>query len=105
VLYSYCALLDLLSFPTRRSSDLDFSDRGVGSCPSWERMRIRIFRTWKLLWAGRAVGTGSYGPQGLRIFAAGSFFFHSIRPAISRSEEHTSELQSRENLVCRLLLE
>src|SRR6266700_5072802 len=25
--------------------------------------------------------------------------------ASSRSEEHTSELQSRENLVCRLLLE
>src|SRR5690606_39476853 len=25
--------------------------------------------------------------------------------AIDRSEEHTSELQSRENLVCRLLLE
>src|SRR5690606_41673373 len=25
--------------------------------------------------------------------------------AVSRSEEHTSELQSRENLVCRLLLE
>src|SRR5207302_5238150 len=25
--------------------------------------------------------------------------------ATSRSEEHTSELQSRENLVCRLLLE
>src|SRR5690606_41867236 len=25
--------------------------------------------------------------------------------AIQRSEEHTSELQSRENLVCRLLLE
>src|SRR5690606_40357139 len=26
-------------------------------------------------------------------------------PCASRSEEHTSELQSRENLVCRLLLE
>src|SRR5690606_41393993 len=26
-------------------------------------------------------------------------------PACRRSEEHTSELQSRENLVCRLLLE
>src|SRR5690606_18746015 len=26
-------------------------------------------------------------------------------PTCSRSEEHTSELQSRENLVCRLLLE
>src|SRR5436309_7623444 len=29
----------------------------------------------------------------------------SPRPMRSRSEEHTSELQSRENLVCRLLLE
>src|SRR5690606_40656923 len=27
------------------------------------------------------------------------------RPPCTRSEEHTSELQSRENLVCRLLLE
>src|SRR5690606_41950637 len=27
-----------------------------------------------------------------------------VRPTV-RSEEHTSELQSRENLVCRLLLE
>src|SRR5690606_39617087 len=26
-------------------------------------------------------------------------------PLMARSEEHTSELQSRENLVCRLLLE
>src|SRR5690606_40502155 len=26
-------------------------------------------------------------------------------PSAARSEEHTSELQSRENLVCRLLLE
>src|SRR5690606_42155389 len=30
-------------------------------------------------------------------------FFLGVKPA--RSEEHTSELQSRENLVCRLLLE
>src|SRR5690606_42065123 len=29
----------------------------------------------------------------------------SFRLLFSRSEEHTSELQSRENLVCRLLLE
>src|SRR5690606_40206935 len=28
-----------------------------------------------------------------------------IHPDAARSEEHTSELQSRENLVCRLLLE
>src|SRR5436309_10248869 len=29
----------------------------------------------------------------------------AARSSGSRSEEHTSELQSRENLVCRLLLE
>src|SRR5207302_9816819 len=29
----------------------------------------------------------------------------SVPPPSWRSEEHTSELQSRENLVCRLLLE
>src|SRR5690606_23341032 len=29
----------------------------------------------------------------------------ATEPIIERSEEHTSELQSRENLVCRLLLE
>src|SRR5690606_39625035 len=28
-----------------------------------------------------------------------------VEKAVQRSEEHTSELQSRENLVCRLLLE
>src|SRR3972149_485534 len=30
---------------------------------------------------------------------------HSLPPDIGRSEEHTSELQSQSNLVCRLLLE
>src|SRR3989475_5509795 len=33
----------------------------------------------------------------------GGFFFASSAPL--RSEEHTSELQSQSNLVCRLLLE
>src|SRR2546430_11384502 len=30
---------------------------------------------------------------------------HATSPAVERSEEHTSELQSQSNLVCRLLLE
>src|SRR5690606_40827405 len=30
---------------------------------------------------------------------------HTEQGEVRRSEEHTSELQSRENLVCRLLLE
>src|SRR2546427_4718707 len=29
----------------------------------------------------------------------------TVRPLLQRSEEHTSELQSQSNLVCRLLLE
>src|SRR5690606_40979652 len=41
--------------------------------------------------------------------AAAAVFGSTGNPArharIQRSEEHTSELQSRENLVCRLLLE
>src|SRR2546427_7108275 len=30
---------------------------------------------------------------------------HCVAPNVLRSEEHTSELQSQSNLVCRLLLE
>src|SRR2546430_12164571 len=30
---------------------------------------------------------------------------HAAKPKAARSEEHTSELQSQSNLVCRLLLE
>src|SRR5688572_32046712 len=41
-----------------------------------------------------------YGLQGLTIVQVVTFF-----PVAFRSEEHTSELQSQSNLVCRLLLE
>src|SRR2546430_9166671 len=37
--------------------------------------------------------------------AAGHFVCESISGRVLRSEEHTSELQSQSNLVCRLLLE
>src|SRR2546426_8207175 len=41
-----------------------------------------------------------------RLFMRGGLEMHaSQRPFASRSEEHTSELQSPCNLVCRLLLE
>src|SRR5690606_30628972 len=45
---------------------------------------------------GRVLAT----PRG-KVFGGSS----SINGMVYRSEEHTSELQSRENLVCRLLLE
>src|SRR5438105_5902783 len=49
--------------------------------------------------AGRAADAGA-PPQGVRGTAAGE-----PRTPCGRSEEHTSELQSRVELVCRLLLE
>src|SRR5690606_41034442 len=54
---------------------------------------------------------GNQERLGLRMVQAGGvelIEFHIGHPAAGapgRSEEHTSELQSRENLVCRLLLE
>src|ERR1022692_4999323 len=44
-------------------------------------------------------------PGGARILACRSSLRNCARPAGNRSEEHTSELQSPCNLVCRLLLE
>src|SRR5699024_12416488 len=73
------ALRDLHSFPTRRSSDLlsRRPPRSPDRPPTW-------------------VLTPSRGP----------FWPHPCSPRASRrSEEHTSELQSRFDLVCRLLLE
>src|SRR5690606_40166831 len=53
----------------------------------------RLMATLALAAAGAAAGSALL-PSGLTVFGA-----------TIRSEEHTSELQSRENLVCRLLLE
>src|SRR3989475_7739630 len=49
----------------------------------------------------RIVGrpTGIPGPDAIRVGGA------RCQAAVARSEEHTSELQSQSNLVCRLLLE
>src|SRR5690606_41287064 len=53
--------------------------------------------------AGDGRRDGALRARGLRRAIQDSVARHRRRR--SRSEEHTSELQSRENLVCRLLLE
>src|SRR5690606_41427896 len=57
---------------------------------------------------GWSVGGMTFGYLGDRVGRvrafAGTFLLYSAF-TLARSEEHTSELQSRENLVCRLLLE
>src|SRR2546430_12666873 len=47
----------------------------------------------------------SAAPAGLGAHAAASSPFRQGAHQYTRSEEHTSELQSQSNLVCRLLLE
>src|SRR5207237_10475128 len=83
----------LHSFPTRRSSDLHVirspcrSRRSPGPRASFRSARDRHRRLQ------------TYSSSGARRRACG---FEKLP---LRSEEHTSELQSHLNLVCRLLLE
>src|SRR5690606_39886490 len=88
------------SFPTRRSSDLGVSPfRGGRACAR----------------AGGTLRSGRRQAPALPLADAHIHDFGRVEfvmpgegrgpELFSRSEEHTSELQSRENLVCRLLLE
>src|SRR5690625_7228070 len=76
--FSYRDLRVLHSFPTRRSSDL---------APRSHRSGVPGSR------APRDCAGGARRPP------------RGDPPLLPRSEEHTSELQSRGHLVCRLLLE
>src|SRR5688572_32412430 len=83
---------DLHSFPTRRSSDLRTTD-GRGGRARHILVAVEVaMATVLLIGAGlliRSVAGLLNVPVGFE----------------TRSEEHTSELQSQSNLVCRLLLE
>src|SRR5690606_41623482 len=76
----------LPSFPTRRSSDLHAAQVARGTHGGHDRSTRR---------GGGALRGGRRGRRD----------HHQPAPGEERSEEHTSELQSREKLVCRLLLE
>src|SRR5256885_4079394 len=54
-----------------------------------------LFRSTRVVGTGRHIDRGHRHPVGLDV----------VGMAVARSEEHTSELQSPCNLVCRLLLE
>src|SRR5262249_61754402 len=97
-LYSYGAHQDLHSFPTRRSSDLAATTAvASSSCfPTIARVGSGIAATVP-------VPTAASGPK--TSLAASPAICWRRRCSASRSEEHTSELQSLTNLVCRLLLE
>src|SRR5690606_41832153 len=98
--FFYCSTdhRDLHSFPTRRSSDLVSKDKPislkfleshsedlVAVIPSDENEVVKLFYENNIKRANEIL--------------------YKYKRILNRSEEHTSELQSRENLVCRLLLE
>src|SRR5688572_32372875 len=88
---------DLHSFPTRRSSDLtcydSFSGIANGGCV--------VEGTSTGGAAGAATGPAAGGSSVTTTYTVSA----NTNSAFARSEEHTSELQSQSNLVCRLLLE
>src|SRR5690606_42087166 len=95
----YCSvhLRYLPSFPTRRSSDLvDFMTTDFHAAVRYGN------GNWPDLQAEKMLDDWVFPVASPELFA-------KLGPIETlgdlRSEEHTSELQSRENLVCRLLLE
>src|SRR5690606_40526509 len=90
-------------FPTRRSSDLAaYQEAGftVGAIAS------RNVEKTKKIAERYGIGKVHETPETLIADPAVEILDIAYPPDLQpRSEEHTSELQSRENLVCRLLLE
>src|SRR5204862_5097696 len=92
---------DLHSFPTRRSSDL------------WNRWRSRsgvvAMDLYTSLYVGVCLAVLVWHVRRRRRLehqsAKAQEKTGAAEPASLRSEEHTSELQSRRDLVCRLLLD
>src|SRR2546426_9341207 len=64
--------------------------------------RLRLHRPWRGAANVEALHTLD---SASRAFRAAFCFRRHVSPLETRSEEHTSELQSPCNLVCRLLLE
>src|SRR5690606_41112686 len=95
----------LRSFPTRRSSDLDFVKEHVAARRLWTAPASDVIR-YRRAREVCPLPTVS-GDQLVFPAATGDCARYATaltyRIAPLRSEEHTSELQSRENLVCRLL--
>src|SRR5690606_40718124 len=90
----------LPSFPTRRSSDLIYDEDALVE-------PIRQIRTFTKQ-SGLDEGAPYIHQQCLQSLYPVDGRAALVTPGTTidfRSEEHTSELQSRENLVCRLLLE
>src|SRR5690606_39952027 len=103
--YGYCGHSDSHSFPTRRSSDLDkISLNSTAVRNPW--LVSQFSEAFGSQFVVVAVDTKRVNGKNIVHLNGGRMPTEWetetwIREV--RSEEHTSELQSRENLVCRLL--
>src|SRR5699024_12706563 len=86
-------------FPTRRSSDLSIFDQ-----PDKDEVCAQFDRVLEALW-DKLPRTAEHLEGAREDILAFASYPKEIWRQIWRSEEHTSELQSRFDLVCRLLLE
>src|SRR5437660_9703686 len=89
----------LHSFPTRRSSDLLRPSSG----PRPELSRTEQYMSFKMVFV--LIGVMFLLMCALYVHISGLWWPAILAAVVMRSEEHTSELQSRGQLVCRLLLE
>src|SRR5690606_41063200 len=104
-LFSHRSHPDPHACPTRRSSDLGHADA------AW-LPRLALAAVWLLplvVWPGlerpfSTPKTALLAVASLVLLAGRRLTVAAGYGAHRRSEEHTSELQSRENIVCRLLL-
>src|SRR5690606_41271422 len=96
----YANHLYLHSFPTRRSSDLNGNELAMlARTHLVDDLGKRFFPATALTgYKHRHIGRS-------HLHRYLNSMVQARRITNNRSEEHTSELQSRENLVCRLLLE
>src|SRR5207249_8541705 len=94
--------LDLPSFPTRRSSDLL-----PATGPAATARRPDVIGHTHRCSRSQSSPSSTRSPRSCCASCSASLRLHttSSRRSHRRSEEHTSELQSRFDLVCRLLLE
>src|SRR5690606_41535612 len=94
----------LHSFPTRRSSDLILPAAAFDLTATHGDVGTVVEAFEQL---GLLVGRGEMLDRLVDVLEVylELLALDQQRLQFSRSEEHTSELQSRENLVCRLLLE
>src|SRR5205814_9828950 len=104
IFYEYDCDRYLHSFPTRRSSDLETYECVLRPFPSVPAELVEALAAWMSIFAPSLPNLCSFALPCSP--ATGTATRRQpAKERADRSEEHTSELQSLRQLVCRLLIE